>query len=52
LTRKPSRSPSPPSPRPPTNRGATTASGIHETYDSDHATEVAWYFEDEAAEEF
>jgi hypothetical protein len=33
-------------------RGATTASGIHETYDPGHATEVAWYLPDEAAEEF
>jgi hypothetical protein len=33
-------------------RGATTASGIHETYDPGHACEVAWYLPDEAAEEF
>ena len=32
--------------------GATTASGIHETYDPGHACEVAWYLPDEAAEEF
>jgi hypothetical protein len=30
----------------------TTTSGIHETYDSGHASEVAWYLPDEAAEEF
>jgi hypothetical protein len=33
-------------------RGATTASGIHETYDTGHATGVAWYLPDEAAGEF
>ena len=33
-------------------RGATTASGIHETYDPGHAAAVAWYLPDEAAEEF
>jgi len=33
-------------------RGATTASGTHDTYDPGHATEVAWYLPDEAAEEF
>jgi hypothetical protein len=33
-------------------RGATTASGIHETYAPGHASEVAWYLPDEAAEEF
>jgi hypothetical protein len=33
-------------------RGATTASGIHETYDPGHASEVAWYVPDEAAGEF
>jgi hypothetical protein len=33
-------------------RGDATASGIHETYDPDHASEVAWYLESEAAEEF
>ena len=33
-------------------RGATTASGIHETYDAGHVCEVAWYLADEAAEEF
>jgi hypothetical protein len=33
-------------------RGATTASGIHETYDPGHASEVAWYLPDEAAGEF
>ena len=33
-------------------RGAMTASGIHETCDPSHATEVAWYLPDEAAEEF
>ena len=33
-------------------RGATTASGIHETYDPGHACEVAWYLPDEAAGEF
>jgi hypothetical protein len=30
-------------------RGATTASGIHETYNPGHAAEVAWYLPDEAA---
>jgi hypothetical protein len=29
-------------------RGATTVSGIHETYDPGHAAEVAWYPPDEA----
>jgi hypothetical protein len=33
-------------------RGAATVSGIHQTYDPGHASEVAWYLEDEAAEEF
>jgi hypothetical protein len=33
-------------------RGATTASGSHETYDPSHVGEVAWYLPDEAAEEF
>ena len=33
-------------------RGATTTSGIHETYDPGHASEAAWYLPDEAAEEF
>ncbi len=33
-------------------RGATTASGIHETYDPGHAAEVVWYLPDEAAGEF
>jgi hypothetical protein len=33
-------------------RGATTASGTHQTYDPGHASEVAWYLPDEAAEEF
>jgi hypothetical protein len=33
-------------------RGATTASGIHETYDPGHTTEVTWYLEAEAAEQF
>jgi hypothetical protein len=33
-------------------RGATTASGIHQTYDPGHACEVAWYLTDEAAGEF
>ena len=33
-------------------RGATIASGIHETYDPGHASEVAWCLPDEAAEEF
>ena len=33
-------------------RGATTASGIHQTYDAGHATEAAWYLRDEASEEF
>ena len=33
-------------------RGATTASGAHETYDPGHTSEVAWYLPDEAAEEF
>jgi hypothetical protein len=33
-------------------RGATTASGVHETYDPGHAAEVAWCLPDEAAEEF
>ena len=33
-------------------RGATTASGIHETYEPGHACEVAWYLPDEAAGEF
>jgi hypothetical protein len=33
-------------------RGATSASGIHETYDPGHAAEVAWYLPDEAAGEF
>jgi hypothetical protein len=33
-------------------RGATTASGAHETYDPGHASEVAWSLEDEAPEEF
>ncbi len=33
-------------------RGATTASGIHQTYDPGHASEVAWYLPGEAAEEF
>jgi hypothetical protein len=33
-------------------RGAATASGTHETYDPGHASEVAWYLEGEAAEEF
>ena len=32
-------------------RGATTASGVHETYDSEHAPKVAWHLPDEAAEE-
>jgi len=32
--------------------GATTASGIHETYDPGHPSEAAWYLPDEAAEEF
>ena len=33
-------------------RGATTASGTHHTYNPGHASEVAWYLEGEAAEEF
>jgi hypothetical protein len=33
-------------------RGAAAASGIHRTYDPGHASEVVWYLEDEAAEEF
>jgi hypothetical protein len=33
-------------------RGAATASGTHETYDPGHASEVEWYVEGEAAEEF
>jgi hypothetical protein len=33
-------------------RGATTASGIHQTYDPGHASEVAWYLPGETAEEF
>ena len=33
-------------------RGAISAAGIHETYDPGHASEVAWYLPDEAAEEF
>jgi hypothetical protein len=33
-------------------RGAAAASGIHETYNPGHASEVAWYLPDEAAEEF
>jgi hypothetical protein len=33
-------------------RGATTAAGIHETYNPGHAPEVAWYLLDEAAEQF
>ena len=33
-------------------RGASAASGAHETYDPGHASDVAWYLEDEAAEEF
>ena len=33
-------------------RGATIATGIHETYDPGHASEVGWYLPDEAAEEF
>jgi hypothetical protein len=33
-------------------RGAATAFGIHETYDPGHASKVAWYLPDEAAEEF
>jgi hypothetical protein len=33
-------------------RGATTASGTHQTYDPGHASEVAWYLPDEGAEEF
>ena len=31
-------------------RGASAASGAHETYDPGHAPEVAWYLENEAAE--
>ena len=33
-------------------RGSSAASGAQETYDPCHATEVAWYLENEAAEEF
>ena len=33
-------------------RGAPAASGIHETYDPGHPSEVAWYLPNEAAEEF
>ena len=33
-------------------RGDAAASGAHQTYDPDHAPEVAWYLPDEAAEEF
>jgi len=33
-------------------RGAAAASGAHQTYDPGHVSEVAWYLEDEAAEEF
>jgi len=33
-------------------RGATTASGIHQTYEPGHASEVAWCLPGEAAEEF
>jgi hypothetical protein len=33
-------------------RGATTTSGIQETYDPGHPAEAAWYLPDEAAEEF
>jgi hypothetical protein len=33
-------------------RGEAAASGAHQTYDPGHATEVAWYLPDEAAEEF
>ena len=33
-------------------RGAAAASGAHQTYDPGHAFEVAWYLEDEVAEEF
>jgi hypothetical protein len=33
-------------------RGSAAASGAQETYSPGHATEVAWYLEDEAAEQF
>jgi len=33
-------------------RGSSAVSGAQETYDSGHATEVAWYLEHEAAEQF
>jgi hypothetical protein len=33
-------------------RGSSAASGAQETYDPGHVTEVAWYLEHEAAEQF
>jgi hypothetical protein len=33
-------------------RGSSAASGAQETYDPGHMTEVAWYLEHEAAEQF
>jgi len=33
-------------------RGSAVASGAQQTYDPGHATEVAWYLENEAAEQF